>query len=96
MGSRFYVGQRVRTFKGHTPGLHSAPPQAYGLTGTIVSKVLPLHRLGYQRWEVQVDNGVGAWKFVHPVEQCMAPLYDGDVGVAWSDCAWRPRALERV
>lgn len=83
---KFHVGQMVRVVKTHVPKMVPI--------GSIVTIVSPRRKgtgvfsgpgLFY---EISAKSPLG--DFLLAREENLAPVYDGDQPVSWSECAWKP------
>ncbi len=99
MKELFWIGQRVRLKQAST---QEAIPR--GAIGTITE---PQHwALGWHSQKPIFGYSVALDAYPHPEpekysgwlvqEKYLEPIYDGDQASSWSECAWRPREIERV
>jgi hypothetical protein len=96
--SRFYVGQRVRIL------WSNGWPELGGRAGVIVGRAFDRGLEGISEWRVAPDcwgtheaprvSSCGGLHFA-PCSDQLAPAYDGNETVAWSECLWQPQP-ERV
>jgi hypothetical protein len=91
--SKFYVGQLVRIVDYRYPGYVDGDPTLVGKVATITAK--DHDSLVHRRWFLDLPSNREN-RAVCPIEQILEPVYDGDVPVAWSECAWRPLELVKV
>lgn len=94
--SKFYVGQRVRIV-----GAINLT-QFNGREATVVARVYSATaRPGYEHgWALSIDHEVppptnGARSWAPWQDYQLAPAYDGNEKVSWSECLWQP-SPERV
>lgn len=87
---KFRVGQKVRIIK-------SKHPERVGLIATITQK---------RAWRKHLDGNLifgyrldlppknKSAKFCSYPEESLAPVYDGDEKISWSECAWNPNEVK--
>jgi hypothetical protein len=94
---KFSVGQRVRI-------IGSPSPERIGQIASVISGPHTYENLGpWSEHATHADRFYKLDRLSHidgrPIEypaRLLEPVYDGNELASWSDCAWKPKHLERA